>query len=91
MTEELKSGLKWQEVIDSLSNSEVLEVKFTQRRIKKKKRREEELYGDTLFIKRKDADNKTVYRKNIKEDKENFLKRNVNDNIIDYLNANLFS
>lgn len=91
METELKSGLKWKEVIDILNNSNILEAKFTERTIKKKKRPNENLKGDTLFIKRKDANYKTVYRKNIKEDKEKFLDREVKIDVLEYINTNLTS
>ena len=91
MLEELKPKSNWKEIIDSLNESNVLEAKIVERNIRKKKRRGENLKGNTLFIKKKDFGYKTVYKKHIKEDKESFLQRKVNINIVDYLNTNLFS
>jgi thermostable 8-oxoguanine DNA glycosylase len=89
--EELKKGISWKEAIDTLNNSGVLEVKIVERRIKKRKRKGEDLKDNTLFVKKLDSDYKTVYRKNLKEEKDTFLEREVNINVIDYLNSNLLS
>jgi hypothetical protein len=91
MSVELKPNTKWKDIIEAINESESLEAKIVERKIRKKKRRGEDQTGDTLFIKKKDANAKTVYRKNIKEEKDAFLERVANTNIIDYLNSNIFS
>ncbi len=89
--EELKKGITWKEAINTINNSDVLEVKIVERRIKKRKRKGEDLKDNTLFVKRLDSAYKTVYKKNLKEEKDTFLEKEVNINVIDYLNSNLMS
>lgn len=89
--EELKKGMSWKEAIDTINDSKLLEVKIVERRIKRHKRKDEDLKDNTLFIKRLDSNYKTVYRKNLKEDKDKFFGREVNINVIDYINSNLMS
>jgi hypothetical protein len=91
MSAELKPNSKWKDVIETINESKGLEAKIVERNIRKKRERGQNLKGDTLFIKKKDSSAKTVYRKNIKEEKDAFLERTVNLNIIDYLNSNLAS
>ncbi|MFW5799967.1 MAG: hypothetical protein ACOCV8_04040 [Spirochaetota bacterium] len=89
MTEAIKIGAKWEDLIETLNETNVLEAKIVERNIKKRKNRGEDLKGNTLFIKKKDTSYKTVYRKNIKAEKDAFLQQVVNPNVIDYINTNL--
>ncbi len=91
MSAELKPNSKWKDVIETINESKGLEAKIVERNIRKKRQREDNLKGNTLFIKKKDSSAKTVYRKNIKEETDSFLEKEVNLNIIDYLNSNLTS
>ncbi len=87
----LQLGISWKDAIDVINNSNILEAKIVERNIRKNKKPEENLKGETLFIKRKNTKYTTVYRKNIKEEKASFLGRKIDINVIDYLNTNLIS